>query len=314
MDLKTGEITRRRIDPDAGLQYEAGGKIRGFGTKFVVVATRTDFGRVIFGAEHVRKKGGGELGPVLELLDLILPRLPEMTGFAYDGAIHGVHMQHLLRKHGVLAIAKVPAEARRGEDGTGEAEESEIDPEITAGRGKEEKATPKGGLLEGRDIEVAPGRFRRLEIRAENGAAGTELINAEGDKVFEKFERLEVEIRRNKGTGEYRAYQTYRLPREYGGGVIRLRLHGDESDGKGPDHRPEILRAIPPEDPDFRRLYGRRSDIESINRSIENRLYWNRAHSLGHRSQLFDMLCFARTINAITKARFRAKRAEARSA
>ncbi len=50
-------------------------------------------------------------------------------------------------------------------------------------------------------------------------------------------------------------------------------------------NRAENLRAIPPKDPDFDRLYARRGDAESLNRNLEDSLYLKKAHSLGHLRQ-----------------------------
>ena len=38
-------------------------------------------------------------------------------------------------------------------------------------------------------------------------------------------------------------------------------------------NRTENVRPIPPSDPDFPRLYGRRNDSESLNRSLEDTLF-----------------------------------------
>ena len=105
-------------------------------------------------------------------------------------------------------------------------------------------------------------------------------------------------------------YQNFRLIPEPGGGTERIRLFGIDADPGGPDRRAEILRSIPPGTPDFERLYGRRADIESINRGIEDRLYWNRAHSVGYQRRLLDLLCYARLTNAITKGKLRSAQSE----
>jgi hypothetical protein len=68
------------------------------------------------------------------------------------------------------------------------------------------------------------------------------------------------------------------------------------------------LRAIPPGDPDFERLYARRKDAESINRHVEDTLYLGRAHSLGRLRQTADLLGFALMVNSLTLARHRSAR------
>ena len=51
--------------------------------------------------------------------------------------------------------------------------------------------------------------------------------------------------------------------------------------------------AFPPSDPDFPRLYRRRNDSESLNRSLEDTLFLGRDHSLGWRRQQVEMLGWA---------------------
>jgi hypothetical protein len=84
------------------------------------------------------------------------------------------------------------------------------------------------------------------------------------------------------------------------------RLHQNEADRKRRFNRTENVRPIPPSDPDFPHLYGRRNDSESLNRSLEDTLFLGRAHSLGGRRQQVEMLGWAVTVNTLTMARHRA--------
>lgn len=68
-------------------------------------------------------------------------------------------------------------------------------------------------------------------------------------------------------------------------------------------NRPENIRQIPPGDPDYIRLIGRRSDAESANRTIDDDLYLRRAVSLGAQGQLFDLLCHAFVQNSVARYR-----------
>jgi hypothetical protein len=70
-------------------------------------------------------------------------------------------------------------------------------------------------------------------------------------------------------------------------------------------NRTEYLRPIPPSDLDYARLYARRKDIESINRGLEDTMYLNRAHSVGHVAQQADLLGFALMTNALSLHRHR---------
>ena len=71
-------------------------------------------------------------------------------------------------------------------------------------------------------------------------------------------------------------------------------------------NRTEIFRVIPRGDPDFDPRYACRGDAETINRLLEDTLYWNRAPSVGHLRQEADLLGFALMVNSLTLARHRA--------
>lgn len=68
-------------------------------------------------------------------------------------------------------------------------------------------------------------------------------------------------------------------------------------------NRTENVRPIPPDDPAFDELFRRRNDAESINRALEDTLWLNRAHSLGHRRQLLNLLGYAVMVNSLAVAR-----------
>jgi hypothetical protein len=82
-------------------------------------------------------------------------------------------------------------------------------------------------------------------------------------------------------SGLYRWYNQCALPDAYGDGTVMVRLQANGVDEGRKFNRTEHVRAIPPGDPDFNRLYGRRSDAESINRGLEDSLYLRRATAWG---------------------------------
>ncbi|MCB0970619.1 MAG: hypothetical protein KDA97_03730, partial [Acidimicrobiales bacterium] len=71
----------------------------------------------------------------------------------------------------------------------------------------------------------------------------------------------------------------------------------------------ENVRAIPPSDPDFSRLYARRNDAEATNRSLDDTLWLRRAHSVGHERQHLNLLGFALATNALATHRHRDRQA-----
>ena len=87
-----------------------------------------------------------------------------------------------------------------------------------------------------------------------------------------------------------------------------LRHLNNDEDAAEKLNRTEVYRGIPRGDPDFDRVYARRADAESINRALEDTLYWNR-DSVGHLRQEADLLDFALMVNSLTLARHRAREA-----
>jgi hypothetical protein len=49
-------------------------------------------------------------------------------------------------------------------------------------------------------------------------------------------------------------------------------------------------------------------DIESINRSLEDSMFLNRAHSVGHVAQTVDLIGFGLMLNAVSVHRHRKRR------
>jgi hypothetical protein len=58
-------------------------------------------------------------------------------------------------------------------------------------------------------------------------------------------------------------------------------------------------------DPDFAHLFRQRNDAESINRALEDTMFLRRAHSVGHRRQLVNLLGYALMVNSLTLHRYR---------
>jgi hypothetical protein len=91
-------------------------------------------------------------------------------------------------------------------------------------------------------------------------------------------------------------YNEYALP---DGGTVTVRLDTTEEDVARKLNRAENVRQLPQTDRDFKRIYRRRADAESINRNLEDTLFLNRAHSKGARRQLVNLLGYALVVNAL---------------
>ena len=99
--------------------------------------------------------------------------------------------------------------------------------------------------------------------------------------------------------GLYRWYNDYALPDSLGCGIVTARLHGNDEDVRRKLNRTENVRPIPPSDPDFKALYARRNDAESINRGIDDSMWLSRAHSVGHLRQKMNLIGYALMVNSL---------------
>jgi hypothetical protein len=134
----------------------------------------------------------------------------------------------------------------------------------------------KSTHVEDKMVTDPDGRAVQVSLFAKDGAIGLGRLTDRGQMLFEPLQRFRTHRTRDKG-GTYRWYNDYRLPERLGGGVLTVRLHGNDVDRTRRFNRTENVRPIPPSDPDFARLYARRNDAESINRNLEDTLFLGRA-------------------------------------
>lgn len=285
---ETGEVRELRFDPDAGWHAEGGGDLV-HGTKFAFLSTRRAEGRFILGVEHV-EKGKGEPIVMLE----ILRRIREhdqggMQALVYDMAVRGTHIQLILTEIGIVPVVQVHAKRN---------------PEGKEGR-KKRTYIPKAADLDDRPVVMPDGTTQIVHIAAYDGAASVKTFTETGEPHYERLECTRIQPHKDKHG--YRWYGYYRLPEEYGGRVISIRLHQTQEDDRRRINRPENLRAIPQGSADYERLHVLRPDAEGINRGLEDVLYINRATAKGWRRQMVDLLGHARLMNAVTLARCRGR-------
>lgn len=195
----------------------------------------------------------------------------------------GVHHQRLLRELGLMPVNKVTA-----------AEKGSRKP-----RRSEDQRVEKSVHFEDKDVTLPDGTSRTLRLFARGGAVGVSEFTDTGEMVFKELVRKRTHRNRDKN-GLYRWYNDYALPQENGSGTITVRLHADESDAARRFNRTENIRPIAPSDPDFKHIYARRNDAESINRGLDDTLWLTRAHSVGHLRQLVNLLGYALMVNGLT--------------
>ena len=286
VDRETGELLPRLSDPDADLHFEGTGETA-WGTKFVLVATRGSdvHSRMLLDVAWVPTKGG-EAAVAMECFERTAPLVPGAQGVVYDTALRGLHHQKILRDLGLLPINRVTAsKADAGK----------------ARRDKRERRLEKMVFVEAKEIRLAGGTTKRVDLYARAGSIGVGTLAVDGELLFTPLERIRTH--RNADKSGYRWYNDYRLPGSLGGGVVTVRLHGNAQDAARKFNRTENVRPIPPDDPGFRNLFRRRNDAESINRALEDTMWLRRAHSVGHRRQLLNLLGYALMVNSLARSR-----------
>jgi hypothetical protein len=277
LDKRTGELRPLRFDPDARLHVQGDGEIV-WGNSFVIASMRTDDAntRLILDWESVSNtEEGGEGAAAVAICERLASLSDEIVGIIYDMTLRGVHIERLMADLGWLTVTRVPARSnpnRKGGKWDGPREEKET-------------------LIEVRPLPGPDGRMVDVALHSVGGALGFYESDERGDPVFVRLPRVRTLRRPNKRG--YRFYNEYRLPESLGGGLLRVRLIGSETDRRRKLNRAENLRAIPPSDPDFARLYGRRNDAESTHRGLRDSMFLDRAHSVGVAGQDADLLGFA---------------------
>jgi hypothetical protein len=224
---------------------------------------------------------GGEAQVAVDAIKRVAARLPGAQAVLYDGALRGTHIQGLLIEAGILPIAPVHA--------------------LTGGRRVRKERVEREVLVETR--RLASGRTLALYSRA--WQLGYLEFTESGDGVFEPIRLAKITRAKRKAGGTWRWYGEYELPEALGGGTIRLRLDRTDEDDVTGSNRTEHLRPIPPGSSVYDRLYPRRSDMESINRFLDDTMWLSRAHSVGGRRQRVDMLGFALMVNSLALHRAR---------
>jgi len=287
VDKVTGELRPRRSEPDAGLHFEGTGETA-WGTKWVMVAVRSPaiHGRVILDVDWVPSPGG-EAATAMDCFGRLAPLYPGVQGVIYDTALRGVHHQRLLRDLGWLPVNRVTA-----------AIASEPKPRRKGGRRVE-----KSAFIEDRTVTLADSTTQTVSLFARGGAVGIGQLTDTGELHFTELARTRTHRAVDKTGRLFRWYNDYRLPDHLGAGTITIRLHANADDQRRRFNRTENIRPIPPTDPDFGRLYPRRSDAESINRALDDTLWLRRAHSVGHRRQHLNLITHALVVNSLAAHR-----------
>jgi hypothetical protein len=289
---ETGEFTVEerpvRADPDAEVHI-SGDNRQVHGSKFWHGEVRDDdrFTRVILVVDHVPSEKGkhnSEADIAVKNLLALAPRVPGALGTVSDTALRGTHLNTLQRATGWVIINPVTAETVDRKTG---------------------ERTEKEYYLRTVTFTYDDGTSIDVEIWTSGGRLCQVVYADDGTRVLDPLRRIASPVRANLD-GTFRTYVEYEVADPRGiAPVTVMEATYDRQEDKDGLNRAENVRQIPPGDPDYQRLMGRRSDAESANRQIDDNLYLRRAASIGANGQLFDLICHAFVINSVARARHR---------
>lgn len=243
-------------------KYPHGGGPKKGSMQVVIVGCRgtREHERVVLGIEPVLKRGQ-EMKVTETLIDELLGLGLKPHTLLYDGAMRGVHILHYLRL-GILAISPL-------------------------------KKPPKGVIT---DFPLGPhlvyqgdGSRTTVNVFAREGAPGVEYVDHTGQRQWIALTYQRVRQRRR--TDRYAWYMVCDLPSAVGGGFVRVRVDLNKAVA-------ENLRLFPKSDPGYV-LYHQRSQIESLNRALDDSLYQGRAHSASIQGQRADCVGWGFVVNSV---------------
>ena len=239
--------------------------------------------RVILTLGHIESPGG-EAAAAMSLLGDIHRAVGQgIQVVIYDGALHGVHIDTVMKRYGYLVIAKQP-EYTDGELATLTA--------VKGPNGKRVRSIPLGVVTH----QSGPQPCHHT-LAAINGAVADIDLDESGDPVVRAMPHRGAIKRARRSHGDYHFNVSYRIPCPHGDFDTWLSPHATYTG----DPRPEALRTFPDGDPDALRLRGLRSDAESVHNQYKRTLLVDRAMALGWRRGLLDYYCFAWYSNALAQ-------------
>jgi len=278
-DPATGEsrIENRQVrsDPDARTHRTGAGDVV-VGNKYWIASARGErvHERVILDVAHVPDEKGcnaSECDIATEGALRLAQSRVHAKAIVTDGVLRGVHIEKIQREGGIIVVS--PVQAHKVDKSSG-------------------SRTEKEGPLTSVSVTHPDGHTSQLDLWYRGGRVCQKIVDGDAEVRLVPLKRLEVQRRQNKN-GTHRFYVVYEVAHPHNGipGKVSLSMDGHA----------ENVRIIPPGDPDYKGLYGRRQDTEAINRSLDDHHHLRRARSVGARRQLFDVLAFAMRTNSITR-------------
>lgn len=289
IDPDTGERLhggkKRRTDPASALWIEGGDDgDNAYGTKFVFTSVRGPgfYNKVALAMDKQVKGGRGEMEIGTSQMHRIIGQAGTgVRAVAWDGAMSGVHIDALMREHGLVVVS--PTIAKQNPDGHRAGHKSKT---------RVEKEHPYGTL----EFRSDKGPCEH-ELHTRGGRLGQVVTDTASKRTWVPL-RID-KLTRGGAPGSYRFYQelTIACPTNddedtgtLGSHTYRLPLVESDKDTASGFNRSEYLRQIPPDTKAYARAYGRRPPAESDNAQRESRYVFHRLPAYGEQQQTLVML------------------------
>ena len=257
-DEITGEIFTGRSDPDAKPFHREGSAP---GNYIVSVLTRTEHEheRIILDSQY-KPDGVGDGTVFTDMAFNLFEPLGKVRGVIYDMALKAAD-QDRVGATGRHVLCKVPHTK-------GDRIRSEV-----VGEYKFTNATKSF-------VEV---------VTAIDGCPTIVVSDISGEKHVVALIRKQTRVSENRMYNAFQIPDDPIVPLSKRGATTLIRVFSSEADLAAGKPRPRYLRSIPPNDPDFSRLYGLREDTESMHNDYKSRLVNRRARSVGLARREFDL-------------------------
>ena len=281
VDPETGEILRRRYDPDAMAYYtNDGGYAESPGLLMVMVQGHTGYKseRIIFSTNL--KSGKNEsvnrndatiaVDSILELCDKFPNFRDGLRGLVYDMALSVADFDRLLDA-GLIPVSKVPFTKGRKNSKRGKI--------AVANLGEETFVT--------RDGTQVP----RI-VMAVNGTPCVTFIDRSGTDFYMPLKLNQVKKENRKKRPQISTLWSIPdnplVPASMRGAKVRVRHTRTTSELNAGKSRSRALRIFPETPPQFDDIFGIREDSESANSDYKSRLWNKRCRTMRHESVEFN--------------------------
>lgn len=250
LDEKTGEIIEGRSDPDA-MPFHREGSAPGNYLVSALIRTEHEHERIILDSQY-KPAGLGDGTVFTDMAFKLFEPLGMVRGVIYDMALKAAD-QDRVGSSGRHVLCKVP-----------HTKDDRLRSEVLG-----ECRFKTGGKT-----------FTEI-VTAIDGCPAIVVVNADGEKIVTPLTRKQTKLRDTTMYNHFEIPDHPLVPISKRGATTWIRAFSSQDDLDAKRPRPGYLRSIPPNDPDFVRLFGLREDTESMHNDYKSRLVNRRARTVG---------------------------------